>query len=100
MMLSKEDKIRALKKQIAMLENTPALPDKTVFANRLARALKEQNLMQTDLADILSLSPSAISYYLSGNFLPNAFTAVRIADALGMDIHELLGFTDGKEGNT
>lgn len=71
----------------------------TLFSDRLASAMKQQNLTQKDLAQKSGVTESAISYYVKGERTPSGDVLVRLAQALNETTDYLLGRTDKIEGD-
>lgn len=59
---------------------------------RLAIALENKNMKPIDLAKATGISRSAISQYLSGDFIPKSSYANMIAEILDVDVLWLLGY--------
>lgn len=51
---------------------------------------KQKNMTQADLAELLGVTPAAISRYESGERIPDIVTAAKIANALGCKIDDLI----------
>ena len=64
---------------------TPA----AAFAAAVRAAMDEQGLTQSELAERVSLTKSRIGAILRGRYAPTIETAVRFAEALGVDPTEL-----------
>lgn len=56
-----------------------------MFKHRLAKAIKDLNLKQSQIAGLTGKSKASISQYLSGQQLPSEATQREIAVALGLD---------------
>ena len=64
---------------------------KTSFGKRLRHLRLERNLMRMkDLADLIGVTQQSISYYESGDRLPDAITLKKLAAALGCTTDYLL----------
>ena len=66
----------------------PAGPE-LCLANRLRVARAEHDLSQTDLADHVGVSRQTISSIETGQYVPSALLALRLARALAMPIVDL-----------
>lgn len=64
---------------------------RSVFANRLQKAMEKSNLTQTELSYMIGASKSAISQYLSGLNVPGEKRMKAIADATGVTVGFLRG---------
>ena len=62
-----------------------------LFASRLSDLLRQRRLSQRDLAEMVSLTPAAISRYLSGERKPKAIIVAKIAKALDVQPEDLTG---------
>lgn len=51
---------------------------------------KRKNMTQADLAELLGVTPAAISRYESGERIPDIVTAAKIATALGCKVDDLI----------
>lgn len=51
---------------------------------------KQKNMTQADLAELLGVTPAAISRYESGERIPDIVTAAKIANALGCKVDDLI----------
>lgn len=51
---------------------------------------KRKNMTQADLAELLGVTPAAISRYESGERIPDIVTAAKIAAALGCKVDDLI----------
>ncbi|MBW2672110.1 MAG: helix-turn-helix domain-containing protein [Deltaproteobacteria bacterium] len=63
------------------------------FGNRLRQLRKEKGLTQAELAKLLSIGESTISFYESGKRQPDYETLIRIADLFNVSVDYLLGRT-------
>ena len=64
-------------------------PTTPTLANRLRVARAERNLSQTELADLVRVSRQTISSIETGQFIPSAALAFRLAAALDEDVRRL-----------
>lgn len=64
------------------------------FGNRLRQLRKAKGLTQAELAKLLSIGESTISFYESGKRQPDYETLIRIADLFNVSVDYLLGRTD------
>jgi transcriptional regulator with XRE-family HTH domain len=64
-----------------------------VFADCLTRLRQEKGLTQTELAELVSISRSALSLYELGKREPDFKTLEKLADFFGVSIDYLLGRT-------
>ena len=60
------------------------------FSGNLRTRMKESGMNQQDLAIVTGLSQRAISSYICNNSTPSLTAAVRIADALGCSVYDLI----------
>jgi transcriptional regulator with XRE-family HTH domain len=65
------------------------------FSQRFASLIKEKNLTQSSVAELLDISQSAVSYLLSGRNLPSVFLLNKISGLFNISMSELIG----EEGN-
>ena len=66
-----------------------------IFSERLRELRQSKLLSQSQLADALNISKSAVSMYELGKREPDLDTLERIADFFNVDINYLLGKEDG-----
>jgi ribosome-binding protein aMBF1 (putative translation factor) len=71
------------------IELTPDIPAQ-LAGSRLRRALKERGIKQRDLAKRLDVSPAVVSRVLKNPDRSMVATLRRIADALGVELRELI----------
>ena len=65
------------------------------FADNM-RVLREQkNMTKTELAEYVGVTHAAISYYESGQKMPNAVTAAKIARMLDTTVEKLVNGDTG-----
>lgn len=62
-----------------------------MFASRLSLLLRQRGLSQRDLAEMVGLTPAAISRYVSGERKPKAIILAKIAKSLGVQPEDLTG---------
>lgn len=72
----------------------------STFAENLRKIRKKRHLTQEDLANLVGTSKQVISRYEVGLRTPKVTVVGKIADILGVDIHELLGTTAIDEPET
>lgn len=63
-----------------------------IFSDNLIDILHEKGMSQAQLARDAGLSVSRINDYIRMNATPTVFAVVNIADALDMDVSELVDF--------
>lgn len=66
----------------------------TKFAERLKDLVDESQLTATEIGEKLGLGNSAISHYMTGRYMPNLQTTIKLADYFNCSIDYLLGITD------
>ena len=71
---------------------------KEIFSNNLIDILEDRGMSQAQLARDSGLSVSRVSEYINRNATPTIFALINIADALDMDIGELVDFGDTISG--
>ncbi len=64
------------------------------FAQRLAQAMKERGITQTELAAVSGIPKSAINQYLSDKFKPKQSRTYLLASALDVEPVWLMGYTE------
>ena len=64
------------------------------FNIRLQRALSDAGMSQKELALKAGVTEAAVSHYLKGDRIPRAAVAVKIAEALGVSVEELMNGND------
>ena len=67
---------------------------KTVFTERLARAMFTKGIRQAELVDKTGIDKGSMSSYVNGRYMPNADKVAKIAKALGVSVEYLLGKED------
>lgn len=78
-----------------MTESNEKTDFKTNFGKRLRKLRLERNLPRMkDLADLIGVTQQSISYYESGDRLPDAITLTKLAAALGCTTDYLLFIED------
>lgn len=70
-----------------------------IFAERIQQTRLELGMLQKELAKKMGMSQQAISSIESGRREAYFFTAICVADALGVSLDYLAGRTDVKEVN-
>jgi len=68
----------------------PIIMDQTKIANFLADLRKEKNLTQNDVAQLLNISPQAVSKWERGESLPDIQTLIYISKLYSVSIDEIL----------
>ena len=63
--------------------------DPKVFAYRLEEELRRRHMSQDELALLTDTHPMAVSYWITGKFLPSVTKACAVADALQVSLDEL-----------
>lgn len=69
------------------------------FGVRLRELRKERGLTQAELAKLLSIGESTISFYESGKRQPDYETLIRLADFFNVSVDYLIGRTDDKNNS-
>lgn len=69
------------------------------FGVRLRELRKERGLTQAELAKLLSIGESTISFYESGKRQPDYETLIRLADFFNVSVDYLIGRTDNKNNS-
>ncbi len=64
--------------------------DNKKFGEKVAKLLKEQDLLQKDFAETISMDPASLSRILAGDKMPSADMIARIATALHVTSDYLL----------
>lgn len=64
---------------------------KTVFTERMARAMFLKGIRQTELVDKTGIDKGSMSSYVNGRYKPSAENMEKIARALGVSVEYLLG---------
>lgn len=64
------------------------------FGKRLKKIRKKNNLTQQGLAQLLSVSPQAISWWEQGRRFPTGKMLIKIADYFNVSIDYLVGRLD------
>lgn len=60
------------------------------FGNNLKRILNEKGITQSNLAALIVSTETTVSRWVNGERIPSAYAIVRIANALKVDLDELL----------
>ena len=60
---------------------------------RLAQAIKENGISQTELAKKINVKQPTISHYIKGDKMPALDTFANLCIALDLDANEILGIT-------
>lgn len=66
--------------------------DNLEFANRIVELRKQKGLSQKELGDMLGVSNKAVSKWENGESMPKTTTMLKLAELLGIDGNELIGF--------
>ncbi|MGN0457541.1 MAG: helix-turn-helix domain-containing protein [Eubacterium sp.] len=66
--------------------------DNLEFANRIIELRKQKGLSQKELGDMLGVSNKAVSKWENGESMPKTATMLKLAELLGIDGNELIGF--------
>lgn len=64
---------------------------------KIKALMEDQDLCQTDIADMTGIANLHVSRYLDGGYIPDVDHLVRIAKALNTTPNYLLGFDDAKQ---
>ncbi len=70
------------------------------IGNRIAQLRREKNLTQEDLANLLFITPQAVSKWERGTGLPDLSIIPALADALGVSVGSLFGELENNSQNT
>ncbi|MGD9809367.1 MAG: helix-turn-helix domain-containing protein [Deferribacterales bacterium] len=62
---------------------------------KIKAEIKRKGVTQAEFAEVLGLTPSRLSNYITGARLPDVFMLSRIAGALGLTVDHLLGLEGG-----
>lgn len=73
--------------------------DSMSFAKRIKQLRIDNNLTQKDIADELGMTPTGISYWESGNAVPNYETLKKLADFFNVSMDFLTGNESNKDEN-
>lgn len=65
------------------------------FADNMRILREQKNLSKTELAQLVGVSHAAISYFESGQKMPNAITAAKIARKLDTTVEQLVNGNTG-----
>lgn len=63
--------------------------DPKLFAYRLEEELRKRHMTQDELAYLTDTHPMAVSYWITGKFLPSLPKACAVADALHIPLDSL-----------
>lgn len=66
--------------------------DNMEFSQRISKLRRERGLSQKELGDMLGVSNKAVSKWENGESLPKTSTMLKLAELLGIDGNELIGF--------
>ena len=66
--------------------------DNFEFANRIIELRKQKGISQKELGDMLGVSNKAVSKWENGESMPKTSTMLKLAEILGIDGNELIGF--------
>src|ERR1700761_8634254 len=61
--------------------------DIKMIGNKIARARRDKNMSQAQLAGLLFISPQAVGKWERGESLPDIATVNRLAEILGVDLN-------------
>ena len=72
------------------------------FSQIIKELRKKNNLTQQQLADIVGITATGVSYWESGNATPNTETLNKLSNYFGVTVNYLLGIKDkiGEEDNS
>lgn len=68
--------------------------NKNNFSQVIKKIRKEKGLTQQELANIVGITATGVSYWESGNAVPNTRTLNKIANYFGVTVNFLLGIKD------
>lgn len=69
---------------------------KNMISNRIKRLRKERNISQEQLAEVVGVSKTTISYYENGLRVPDADLVIKLVKYFNVSADFLLGLTDDK----
>lgn len=69
----------------------------SIFSDRLVSLMRQKGITQKQLSVQTNITPSAMSYYVSGSRTPSGEILARIAKAIGTSTDYLLGITDAPQ---
>jgi DNA-binding XRE family transcriptional regulator len=72
------------------MTDAPRSGSRLPFAQLLRGRRRDLDLTQAELAGALGVSQHLVSYWEGGNVVPSLDRLVDVADALGLDIHDLV----------
>lgn len=64
------------------------------FSQIIKKLRKEKGLTQQEVADIVGITATGVSYWESGNAVPNTETLNKLANYFGVTVNYLLGVKD------
>ena len=64
--------------------------------NKLAKAIVQSKLSQTEIAKQLNIKPTQICSYIKGRKMPSVETLANLCAILDLDANEILCVTDNK----
>lgn len=67
------------------------------FSQVIKKLRKEKGLTQQELADVVGITATGVSYWESGNAIPNTETLKKLANYFGVTVNYLLGIKDNFE---
>jgi DNA-binding Xre family transcriptional regulator len=86
----------ALRSKKGLTIRQSLVKEEAVFADRLAEAMRDRRISQTELAKRIGVQQSAISMMLKRHCRPQARTVLRLAEALSVSPEDLWpGFVHG-----
>lgn len=65
--------------------------DMAYVGSKIAVALVDQEMTQADLAQVVGVTPSTVSQWVSGEKRISLDNAIKVSNALGWPLDELLG---------
>jgi transcriptional regulator with XRE-family HTH domain len=80
---------------MAQRQSAEPSSDLVILGARIARAVREKGLTQTDVARTLGVRNATVGDWVAGRFAPRGDNLRRLAEVLGMTADELLDVTAG-----
>ena len=65
-----------------------------IFAQRLKKLRREKKIKQTDMAEMLGITPRAYQYYEGAGHYPDVPGLIKLADFFEVSLDYLVGRTD------
>ncbi len=73
-----------------------SITEKAIFPTRLRTLMKERDITQKQLADVVAMRPQTISLYVQGQSAPDINCLKKIAEYFSVSADWLLGLSDAK----